>query len=111
MYKFLEGEPMTEHTPTPWEVSDQPAMRKGVIWFHRIYCRGTLAPARGRGSTPEEAKANAEFIVLACNAHAPLVAACEEHIEAVDGITSGIADRKAHATLCIRAALDLAKEE
>ncbi len=61
-----------EHTKLPWEVSDQPAMGKGVIWFHRIYCRGTLAPARGCGDTPEEAKANATFIVRACSVFADI---------------------------------------
>lgn len=77
-----------EHTELPWEVSDQRAMGKGVIWFHRIYCRGTLAPARGCGATPEEAKANAEFIVLSCNYHQNLIDACENMLKGTIDIES-----------------------
>jgi len=34
-----------------------------------------------------------------------LLDACEKHIQAVDGTVSGMADRKARATPCIRAAV------
>ncbi len=55
-----------KHTPTPWEVSYYDYDNNGPI-----YCIENVT----RSTTPEEHKANAEFIVRACNAHDDLVEA------------------------------------
>ena len=101
---------MSEHSKLPWFVSHHTDNgdvvvrgpdKDGGIWDPII----TNCTINNANASPETIKANAEYIVRACNAHEKLLAACEEYIKAVDGIVSGMADRKALATLHIRAAL------
>ncbi len=87
---------MSEHTGLPWHYTNQLIFQQDGICIAETFNRGFETP---------NLAANAEYIVRACNAHEDLLAACEKHIEAVDGIVSGIADRKARATRCIRAAI------
>tara|TARA_R110000868_G_scaffold23596_3_gene94767 strand:- start:192 stop:503 length:312 start_codon:yes stop_codon:yes gene_type:complete len=65
------------HTPTPWIVS--PPLGEGAIQIQstglNAYGNWIVAEVPDR---TEEDKANAAFIVRACNAHEELVAALEE---------------------------------
>ncbi len=84
---------MSKHTPGPWIVS----RGANVKPFSVEAATSTIADiyrAKGHGTC----EANARLIAAAPE----LLAACEEHIKAVDGIVSGMADRKALATLHIR---------
>ncbi len=80
---------MSKHTPTPWHI-DEPYFI--YIWGpeqqmvadlpftdEEVY----LARVRGvgRGATEEERRANAEFIVRACNSHKNLLEACISTVE------------------------------
>lgn len=63
---------MTEHTPGPWCILDDGL---GIVsaWVGIAHC----SASRDDGSSdPNEARANAAFIVRACNAYHDLVAAC-----------------------------------
>lgn len=74
---------MSEPTPTPWHVTLTPAGKEveWVLWGPRDdngisqFVGLTKAAFATRA---ERAKANAEFIVRACNAHEALVEACED---------------------------------
>lgn len=89
---------MSGHTATPWEV--ETPMGDETLWIveagkhvHEWRCiamvcsddpindkdRDPLEPL-----TPEDAAANAAFIVTACNSHAELVKALEEIVKAYD---------------------------
>jgi len=75
---------MNEHTPTPWhtlpEEVDKPYIRiRGNRLGSRYKIANVLTPIYD-GAPPREAdetRANAEFIVRACNSYADLVAALE----------------------------------
>lgn len=80
------------HTPTPWHVEEQTNSVGQLLYFRvehpgRPY-RGTVChvfPAEHIGGiTESEARANAEFIVRACNSHAALVAALSVLVAAHD---------------------------
>ncbi len=103
----------TQHTPTPWTAEPQDAAQEEWVIFHesgavaRVY-KGVLNP-----------KADAAFIVRACNNHEALVAALE--YEAKDSEADAIywasernrgrqASAMARAKRC-RAALAAAKGE
>lgn len=79
-----------QHTPTPWEVSGdagdyiRPAgIRTAPLAMTLDSC--TYGPIIYR--------ANAEFIVNACNCHDELVAACEAIDRAPNGVALGDLDR------------------
>lgn len=89
---------MSEHTPTPWKVGTYRYDRGNIMGQHPIIMRHdsndpyipiaqiqVRAPIDFKGITKamviSEAKANAEFIVRACNSHAALVEFAE-NIEA-----------------------------
>lgn len=79
----------TQHTPTPWRVEED---KKNLI--------AATSPgffldpvARCNVSGVHEAdKANAAFIVLACNAHEELLAALKKASYYLDGASSGHAN-------------------
>ena len=75
----------TEHTPLPWDVSEQ-EWGDGPIYVvqfeHPDFTVSDIATAwtkdsHERPDMPLPAKANAEYIVRACNAYPELVAALE----------------------------------
>lgn len=89
---------MSTHSPLPWTHS-------GIHIASLSLGRDVLvASARYSSATFDEARANAEFIVRACNAHDDLLAACKKVVEhfgdpacgALFGLRAAIA--KAEAT-------------
>ena len=84
---------MSEHTPTPWEVQTL-SHAHDELWLQighfgrgpivELNCTahkmepGVIAEARWLCTSEDEQKANAAFIVRACNAHDDLVAALRE---------------------------------
>lgn len=84
------------HTPTPWSICTDPA---NDSWYAGI----TISGKTGQGKTDYRVadvfvlnhayKANAEFIVRACNAHDDLLAALKAALETVElptGIGLGV---------------------
>ena len=69
---------MTEHTPKPWRVWD---VREGLVITDDTLATRHICEVQG--ATPEEAAANAEFIVRACNTHDDLVRALEVLVKEV----------------------------
>ncbi len=73
-----------EHTNLPWSVESD-----GISLTMCDQCVATaIAPD---GASMDEQRANAAFIVRACNAYADLVAALEEIVARADEPCSGIA--------------------
>jgi hypothetical protein len=64
---------MTEHTPTPWAVEDTGC---GIEIVSGNFVVAEILPADGKDPTDQD-RANAAFIVRACNAHDELVRALE----------------------------------
>lgn len=83
----------TEHTPGPWHTERglsstgatpiRDAERVNVAW---------VCGSDAIDGTPQKAKANAEFIVRACNAHDELVAALEKQVAHTEQL-AGMANR------------------
>lgn len=67
---------MSEHTPTPWRVGDY--VLQTIFAVNGTY-PNTVAVCQGR-----DPRADAEFIVRACNAHAGLVEALKKIDYALD---------------------------
>lgn len=72
---------MAEHTKTPWEA--KPAKADGSCFKADVIARSErsgldVMPAQAAGYTVEEAEANAQLIVRACNSHDALLEALEE---------------------------------
>jgi len=63
----------TEHTPIPWHTEGNLIGGDG----------GLIAEATS--FKPERNRANAEFIVRACNSHVALLEACEDAVETLHG--------------------------
>ena len=87
MTAHIPGAPVPGHTPTPWEWWSKdyaPHPRPKNYDLAHLYgangdCVLTMYGGAGNlalGKSPEDI-ANAAFIVLACNAHADLLAACQ----------------------------------
>lgn len=82
----------TQHTPTPWFF--QQAVTEPRYFIAR---KTDVSPSGMEGIAglykggDEEAKANAAFIILACNAHDLLLAAAKEGLAWIDKNTKGIA--------------------
>lgn len=74
---------MTEHTPTPWSVfpPETPEVTKQNCINRLVIVAGDSTVAVFNGCShqhaTEEERANARFIVRACNAHDDLLAACK----------------------------------
>jgi len=70
---------MSNHTAVPFRVHNN-CGRKGEIGITAddAPCLIAIMANCGRGAWPLEAKANAEFIVRACNAHDEMLAALRE---------------------------------
>ena len=68
-----------KHTPLPWKLITDPNEWAAWDCVEVAPCRYILT----EGRSLEEAQANAEFIVKACNAHYDLVEACEDALEAL----------------------------
>ena len=69
---------MTQHTPTPWEIEPQTTTVVKPDKTNRI--PSTIAIVKDPNDNmhqTEIAKANAEFIVRACNSHDALLKACK----------------------------------
>ena len=63
---------MAEHTPTPWKTES------GAVFAELDYFDLHVADIVSfTGQTDEQVQANAEFIVLACNAHDDLLSAAK----------------------------------
>lgn len=104
---------MTQHTPTPWKLSD------GFAGANVMSETGTnvalalsefTAPRKAEGkiltiAEIAEVKANAAFIVRACNAHDALVAEVEKAVALMEA--AGIGYNEAG----LRSALKLARGE
>ncbi len=94
---------MTEHTPTPWKTEGGTSDAPDPRW--QIFTKNIILALTCGGND----EANADFIVLAANAHAPLVAACEKHKETY--IDTFGEDMWLQYYADIEAALNLAKEQ
>ncbi len=98
-----------EHTPVPWEIGYDNDVGPDDEGFWEWL---TAGPARldYTSGKEEEAKANAEFIVRACNCHAELLEAlslCKMTLGALGGHTAAERDT---AILAAKLALAKAKE-
>ena len=69
---------MSKHTPVPYEI----LYGTNVVKGNRIVANCGGYSDNMNPNTLEDNKANAHFIVTACNAHADLLAACEAVVEA-----------------------------
>ena len=92
---------MSKHTPGPWELHHNIG-RKGEIGIVADAAPCIIAVMGNQNAWPAEARANAEFIVRACNAHDELLAALELAMECMPdpdyrGTTE--AQRAAHASM------------
>ncbi len=97
---------MTEHTPTPWKTEGGTSDAPDPRW--QIFTKNIILALTCGGND----EANAAFIVLAANALAPLVAACEALMELADDGSASFDDPEPGGTYDLaRAALALAKEE
>jgi len=81
------------HTSTPWTDHDGTTADRTPEW-HEIHASGGRVIATLEQDayndkwgewTPEEVRANAEFIVRACNAHDELLVACKEMETYIEG--------------------------
>lgn len=110
---------MSEHTPGPWEILPGHSERRLIIrhdWRSGRYVAQIGELVGGPDLTPED-RANAAFIVRACNSHDALIAALEEADDNMDtlaanlrnGITEGAASLIPRFRAAIRAALAQAK--
>jgi hypothetical protein len=71
----------TKHTPTPWEASGtMPATdrKRASITIGRFVGTDYRAVLAVYGDTEEQADAEADFVLRACNSHHNLLAACKK---------------------------------
>jgi hypothetical protein len=73
-----QQESQTRHTPLPWYLSEKRIAVKGHT--PQGYS-GVAVATTSPQNTDETRRADAEFIVRACNAHDVLLAACEAALE------------------------------
>jgi hypothetical protein len=73
---------MTEHTPTPWKKDEEYNTRPPMTSPFRVIANGSTSdrvrPICRMELQGEEAQANAEFIVKACNCHEELLEVLKE---------------------------------
>jgi hypothetical protein len=73
----------SKHTPGPWSVCNAIGKKSEVgIVADAAPCIIAVMGNQGRGAWPQEARANAEFIVRACNSHYELLEALRELVSA-----------------------------
>lgn len=85
MNKISDGKKETvKHTPTPWRIADEENDQgnKAFIESETGIWIGEISSDAGI----EEAKANATFIVRACNWHGALLNTIDDLIEHLDGV-------------------------
>ena len=89
------------HSPTPYWIDDDGCIASGsgetYITVADVYCRPAVEAA-------EEMEANAEFIVRACNAHYPLLAAARNALRFLEQLGYHGTDATVQATLIKAAA-------
>jgi hypothetical protein len=74
----LHKEGKMEHTPIPWEVDTHSPPHEGMKGMICVRaCDSPMNSCLASIGTDEEAKANADFIVRACNSHEELLAALQ----------------------------------
>jgi len=81
----------TQHTPTPWELSEgglNVNAENGSVLRIAVTSGADVGPGWSGTdyATFEHSKANAAFIIRACNSHEPLVAALVEAVEIIQAI-------------------------
>ena len=77
----------TKHTPLPWAVNG-PVYQEDDTDCVSVFSGGEAEkrPLRAQGDNPKQALANADFIVLACNAHDDLLEALETAYVHIDPV-------------------------
>jgi hypothetical protein len=76
---------MAKHTPTPWQVQTTGNCPGLVVETDGPDNPVTVADCIGDDLvSPDECRANAEFIALACNAHDDLLAACKAMLKRME---------------------------
>ena len=108
---------MDTHTPTPWAIGNDGTLRnlEGHVFSGARLVANCHGHQDGKELTRKENEANARFIVIACNAHADLLAALEDVTELIQkwretgGVDSFAALTDAHDTA--RAAIAKANGE
>lgn len=109
---------MPKHTATPWKADRSKAISHEL---HDIRIKSasllgdrSIAAVFGWNNnsdpTLEVGQANADFIVLAVNAHDALVAACKQLLAVVDRLPNGHSAERVLSAQAGRAALKLAGE-
>lgn len=107
--------PKLQHTPTPWYRNIRPITKYPVIYAgdspNHVYCFSFHVP---RGVTPEQAEANVDFLLRACNSHDALVSAAQHALGTLKDCASERRDftwaEAQSIMLTLGAALKLAKE-
>lgn len=95
---------MSEHSPLPWSLfgdgtEPAPGIEAADDTSVVVWGEGGHDDAGVQGETPEQAKANALFIVKAVNAHNDLVAALEFMMRQHGGLGCSPAYKQAEAIL------------
>lgn len=74
----MKTKPEVQHTPTPWKLAESSHSRVSFIVSDKGYAIGDVDVS---SVTPEEAEANAAFIVRVVNCHEELVGWIKQFIE------------------------------
>ncbi len=102
------------HSPLPWRTSSASTHVEGdPFWSTRVSASHGGISATGVAESEPGARANAAFIVRACNSHDELVAALEEARAAITAVNRGAGETVFNpaATQLVDAALKLARGE
>lgn len=109
------GPRVPEHTPTPWHRNIRPITKYPIIFAgeapNHSYCFSFHVP---REVTPEQAEANCDFVLRACNSHDSLVEAVAFALECAEVPIHDATERRAKGErlmTTLRAALKLARGE
>jgi len=74
-----------KHTPEPWEINDY--INKSIcvkFWINAKNCNDTIIEIKSYDNI-KKAKANANFIIKACNSHYELLEACKSALNYING--------------------------
>ena len=100
---------MSKHTPTPWKMSEENIGRyDGGIYADAKHITDRIEIATVEGQGEQRQKANAQFIVKACNLHDELVGIIKE---LTSDIRSDCYDRKCEGCSWCKAKQLLTKAE